>query len=115
MKFASLHDLYLNELHDLYHAENQILKALPKMIEVTNSSQLRNALSEHLEQTRGQVTRLEQVFRLHNEEIEGQKCKGMAGIIDEGKEIIKHDENPDARDAGIIAAAQKVEHYEIAG
>jgi ferritin-like metal-binding protein YciE len=115
MKFETLHDLYLNELHDLYHAENQIIKALPKMIESANLSELRNALSNHLEQTRGHVERLEQVFRLHNEEIEGEKCKGMQGIIDEGKDLIKHDENLDVRDAAIISAAQKVEHYEMAG
>ncbi len=114
MKFETLHDLYLNELHDLYHAENQIIKALPKMIESANLSELRNALSNHLEQTRGHVERLEQVFRLHNEEIEGEKCKGMQGIIDEGKDLIKHDDNLDVRDAAIISAAQKVEHYEMA-
>ena len=114
MKIESLHELYIKELNDLYDAENQIIKALPKMIEASNSDQLRLALSEHLEQTRNQVARLEQVFRLHNEEAEGEKCDGMAGIIDEGKDIIKHDENPDVRDAGIIAAAQRVEHYEMA-
>jgi len=114
MKLESLHDLYIKELHDLYDAENQIVKALPKMIEAANSSQLRNALAEHLDQTRDQVVRLEQVFRLHNEEVEGEKCKGIAGIIDEGKDILKHDENADVRDAGIISAAQRVEHYEMA-
>ena len=114
MKFESLHDLYLNELHDLYHAEHQIIKALPKMIESANSSDLRNALSSHLEQTQIHVDRLEQVFRLHNEEIKGEKCKGMQGIIDEGKDLAKHDENVDVRDAAIIASAQKVEHYEMA-
>jgi ferritin-like metal-binding protein YciE len=115
MKFESLHDLYLNELHDLYHAENQIIKALPKMIESANSTELRNALANHLEQTRTHVDRLEQVFRLHNEEIKGEKCKGMQGILDEGKDFVKHDENLDVRDAAIIASAQKVEHYELAG
>lgn len=114
MKFESLHHLYLNELHDLYHAENQIIKALPKMIESANSAELRNALSDHLEQTRTHVARLEQVFRLHNEEVKEEKCKGIVGIIDEGKDLIKHDENLDVRDAAIIASAQKVEHYEIA-
>jgi ferritin-like metal-binding protein YciE len=114
MKFESLHDLYLNELRDMYHAENQIIKTLPKMIESVNSSELRNALSNHLEQTRTHVDRLEQVFRLHNEEIKEEKCKGMQGIIDEGKDLSKHDENLGVRDAAIIASAQKVEHYEIA-
>lgn len=114
MKIESLHDLYIKELHDLYDAENQIVKALPKMIEASNSAQLRSALSEHLEQTRNQVARLEQVFRLHNEDVEGEKCDGMSGIISEGKDILKHDENLDVRDAGIIGAAQRVEHYEMA-
>ena len=114
MKIESLHDLYIKELHDLYDAENQIINALPKMIEASNSAQLRSALSEHLEQTRNQVARLEQVFRLHNEDVEGEKCDGMSGIISEGKDILKHDENLDVRDAGIIGAAQRVEHYEMA-
>ena len=115
MKLASLHDLYINELHDLYDAEDQIIKALPKMIESSKSSELRNALSEHLEQTKQHVTRLEQVFQMHNETAKREKCKGIEGILEEGKELVKHDENPAARDAGIIAGAQKVEHYEMAG
>ena len=114
MKLETLHDLYINELHEMYHAEDQIIKALPKMIESANSNELRNALSNHLEQTRTHVERLEQVLRIHNEEIEGTKCKGMQGIIDEAKDLIKHDDNLDVRDAAIIASAQKVEHYEIA-
>src|SRR5262245_43338626 len=114
MKFENLHDLYLNELRDMYHAENQIIKTLPKMIESANSNELRTALNTHLEQTRTHVDRLEQVFRLHNEEIKEEKCKGMQGIIDEGKDLAKHDENLDVRDAAIIASAQKVEHYEMA-
>jgi len=114
MKLETLHDLYVNELRDLHHAENQIIKALPKMIESSNSTDLRNALANHLEQTRTHVERLEQVFRLHNEEIEDEKCKGMQGIIDEGKDLVKHDENLGVRDAAIIASAQKVEHYEMA-
>jgi ferritin-like metal-binding protein YciE len=114
MKLGSLHELYLNELHDLYDGEQQIVKALPKMIESSSSAELRDALSNHLEETRAQVTRLEQIFRLHNEDVKGEKCKGLAGIIDEGKDLIKHDENIIVRDAAIISAAQKVEHYEIA-
>jgi len=115
MKFESLHDLYINELHDLYNAENQILKALPKMIESAQSTELRTALNNHMQQTHEQVRRLQRVFQLHNEEVKGQKCKGMEGIIDEGKDLLKHDENPALRDAAIISAAQKVEHYEMAG
>jgi ferritin-like metal-binding protein YciE len=114
VKLESLHQLYITELHDLYDAENQIIKALPKMIDAANSNQLRTALEEHLEQTRGHVSRLEQIFQMHNEDVKGQKCKGMDGIIDEDKDIVKHDENLGVRDAGIIAGAQKVEHYEIA-
>ena len=114
MKIDSLHALYLNELRDLYHAEKQIVKALPKMIENTNSTDLRTALSSHLEETRGHVTRLERVFRLHGEEPKTETCQGMKGIIDEGDDIVGHDENLNVRDAGIIAGAQKVEHYEIA-
>jgi ferritin-like metal-binding protein YciE len=115
VKLESLHELYIKELHDLYDAERQIIRALPKMVEASSSSDLRKALSQHLEQTREQVTRLEQIFQLHNENVKGEKCKGMEGIIDEDKDIVKHDENPGVRDAGIIAGAQKVEHYEIAG
>jgi ferritin-like metal-binding protein YciE len=114
MKFESLHPLYLDELRDLYDAENRILKALPKMIEASNSPDLRSALSKHLEESRRHLTRLEQVFSLHNEEPKGGICKGLKGILDEGEDILGHDENPNVRDAGIIAVAQKVEHYEIA-
>jgi ferritin-like metal-binding protein YciE len=114
MKLESLHDLYLNELRELYNGQNQIIKALPKMIESSNSSELRNALSEHLQQTHEQVRRLQQVFQLHGEEVKGEKCKGLEGIIDEGKDMVKHDENPNVRDAALIAEAQKIEHYEIA-
>jgi len=115
MKLETLHDLYVNELHDLYDAENQIVKALPKMIESSRSTELRNALSNHLEETRTQVRRLEQIFQMHGEDIKGEKCKGLRGIIDEGEDLIKHDDNLNVRDAAIIAAAQKVEHYEMAG
>jgi ferritin-like metal-binding protein YciE len=114
MKIDSLHALYLTELRDLYHAEKQIVKALPKMIEHTNSTDLRTALSNHLEETRGHVARLERVFGLHGEQPKAETCEGMEGIIDEGEDIVSHDENPNVRDAGIIAGAQKVEHYEIA-
>jgi ferritin-like metal-binding protein YciE len=114
LKLESLHALYLNELRDLYDAEHQIIKALPKMIDSVESGELRDALSAHLTQTYGHVTRLEQIFQLHNEDAKAESCKGIEGIIDEGKDLIKHDENPAVRDAGIIAGAQKVEHYEIA-
>ncbi|MGO4880274.1 MAG: ferritin-like domain-containing protein [Bryobacteraceae bacterium] len=115
MKIESLHALYLKELRDLYNAENQIVKALPKMIEAVESPELRAGLSHHLEETRGHVARLEQIFRQHNEEAKGETCKGMEGIIDEGKAIVSHADRSAVRDAGIIASAQKVEHYETAG
>ncbi len=113
MKFESLHDLYLNELRDLYSAEKQILKALPKVIESSGSADLRTALSNHLEETKNHVVRLERVFQLHNEKAKAETCDGMKGILDEGDDILDHDENPSVRDAGIIAGCQKVEHYEI--
>ena len=114
MKLNSLHDLYLAELQDLYDAEKQIVKALPKMAEEATSSDLRAALEEHLEQTREHVRRLEQVFRLHGEEAKGEKCEGIEGIIDEGKDVLKQDAAPMVKDAAIIASAQRVEHYEMA-
>ncbi|HUB80927.1 MAG TPA: ferritin-like domain-containing protein [Bryobacteraceae bacterium] len=114
MKFESLHQLYLMELRDLYDAEKRIVKALPRVIENTTSPDLQTALSNHLQETKGHVTRLEQVFKLHNEEAKTETCDGMKGILSEGEDILGHDENPEVRDAGIIAACQKVEHYEIA-
>ena len=114
MKLESLHDLYLSELKDLYSAENQIIKALPKVIEKTTSPELRQALSDHLEQTRGHVTRLEEVFQMHGEEPKKMKCKGMQGILDEGEDMLGFDATPDVRDAAIISSCQRVEHYEIA-
>jgi ferritin-like metal-binding protein YciE len=114
MKLESLHDLYLSELRDLYSAEDQILKALPKMIEKAQSAELRNALESHLEETRGHVSRLEQVFEMHGEEAKKQKCKGMQGVLEEGDEMVGKDAPPAVRDAAIISACQRVEHYEIA-
>jgi ferritin-like metal-binding protein YciE len=114
MKLASLHDLYLSELKDLYSAEDQILKALPKMIEKAASPELRTALENHLEETRGHVGRLEEVFAMHGEEIKKQKCKGMEGILEEGAETVGKDAAPAVRDAAIISSCQRVEHYEIA-
>jgi ferritin-like metal-binding protein YciE len=101
-------------LKDLYSAEDQIIKALPKVIAKVESSSLRNALESHLEETRGHVARLEQVFQMHGEEAKKQKCKGMEGVLDEGDEMIGKDATPAVRDAAIISACQRVEHYEIA-
>jgi ferritin-like metal-binding protein YciE len=115
VKSNSLQELYLGELRDLYDAEHQIIKALPKMISKTSSEELNSALTEHLEVTRRQAERLEQIFENMGERAKAQKCKGMAGVIEEGNELLKEAEDEDVRDAGIIASAQKVEHYEIAG
>lgn len=116
MKLQSLQQLFFEELQDLYSAEQQIQKAMPKMIEKSSSSQLRSALTEHLEETRVQQDRLDQIFdKFPDVKRDGKKCKGMEGIIKDGEEILKADAEPEVRDAGIISAAQRVEHYEIAG
>jgi ferritin-like metal-binding protein YciE len=114
MKLESLHDLYLSELRDLYSAEDQIVKALPKMIEKAESTKLRNALTSHLEETRLHVARLEQVFEMHGEQAKKEKCKGMQGVLEEGDEMVGKDATPAVRDAAIISACQRVEHYEMA-
>jgi ferritin-like metal-binding protein YciE len=110
----SLRDLYVEELKDLYSAENQILKALPKMAKKASSDELRAAFEEHLEITRGQVERLESIFDDLERSPKGKRCKGMAGLIEEGSEMMKEDAEPDVLDAALISAAQRVEHYEIA-
>jgi ferritin-like metal-binding protein YciE len=115
MKINSLQQLFVKELRDLYDAENQITDALPKMIDAANYSELKDALQEHLDVTRQQIARLEQAFQILNEKPTGETCKGMKGLIKEGDEIISAGGDPSVVDAGIISAAQKVEHYEIAG
>ena len=115
MELESLRELYVEELKDLYSAENQILKALPKMIKAASSPKLKAGFEEHLEQTRNQVQRLEKIFKELDESPRGKKCKGMEGLIEEGKELIQQDADAEVLDAGLIAAAQHVEHYEIAG
>jgi ferritin-like metal-binding protein YciE len=115
MKITSLRELYVEQLRDLYDGENQIIKALPKMIESTESEELSSALEEHLEVTRQQAQRLEQIFQGLGENSKGEKCKGMEGIIKEGSEVMKEDMPESVKDAAIIASAQRVEHYEIAG
>jgi ferritin-like metal-binding protein YciE len=114
MKLNSLHDLYINELKDIYHGEQQILKALPKMAENASSPELRNAFQEHLEQTRTHVSRLEQIFERLGEPAKGNKCKGIEGIIDEGENTMDKDAPPAVSDAALIGSAQRVEHYEMA-
>jgi ferritin-like metal-binding protein YciE len=113
-KMKSLDDLLIKELKDLYNAENQLVKALPKMAKAAGSEEVRAAFKEHLEETKGQVERLEQVFEMLDVPARGPKCKGMEGIVEEGKEIMENSADGPI-DAGLIAAAQKVEHYEIAG
>ncbi len=114
MKLESLHDLFVNELRDLYDAENRLVKALPKMAEASSSSELRSAIQEHLTQTQEHVRRLEQIFGFINEKPKSETCEGIKGIIAEGEDVTDDAEDPRVRDAAIIAAAQKVEHYEIA-
>ena len=114
MKLDTLEKLYISELRDLYSAENQLLKALPKMAGGASSEELRDAFEKHLEQTKGHVERLEQIFKQLDESPNGKTCHGMKGLIEEGSEILKEDGEESVLDAGIIAAAQKVEHYEIA-
>ena len=112
---ASLRDLYVNELRDLYSAENQIIKALPKMIKAASSRELKRTLQEHLEITERQVERLDRIFEKLGEKPKGKKCVAMEGLIEEGKELMSEDAEDSVCDAGLIAAAQKVEHYEMAG
>ena len=111
----SLRDLYIEELQDLYDAEQQILQALPKMAQAASHAELRTAFEQHHRQTEGQVRRLEQIFQKLGASATGKRCKGTAGVIAEGEELIKQGGDPDTLDAGLIGAAQKVEHYEIAG
>jgi ferritin-like metal-binding protein YciE len=114
MKLDTLEQLYISELRDLYSAENQLLKALPKMAKGVSSPELKDAFEKHLEQTKGHVERLEQLFDQLDESPKGKTCHGMKGLIEEGSEILKEDGEDSVLDAGIIVAAQKVEHYEIA-
>ena len=114
MQMDSFDKLYLDQLKDAYNAEKQLMKALPKMVKAATSPELRTALEDHLEVTRRQVERLEEIFQDMGKPASGKTCKGMAGIIDEGSEILHEDGDPTVIDAGIIAAAQRVEHYEIA-
>jgi len=113
-KMATLEDLYTDLLKDLYSAEKQLVKALPKMAKNAQSPDLQKAFQEHLRQTEGQVERIERIFSDIEGSPRGKKCVGMEGLIEEGNELLQEDVEPDVLDAGLIAAAQKVEHYEIA-
>jgi ferritin-like metal-binding protein YciE len=115
MKLDTLEKLYINELRDLYNAENQLLKALPKIAKAASSEELKEAFEKHLEQTETHVERLEQVFEELGQNPKGKTCHGMKGLIEEGSEMLQKDGEESVLDAGIIVAAQKVEHYEIAG
>jgi ferritin-like metal-binding protein YciE len=110
----SLRKLYLDQLQQLHSAETQITEALPKMIDAATEPQLKNALQTHLQETRGHVARLEQILQQAMGSVDSKKCKGIAALITEGEDIIKDATDESVRDAGIIGAAQKVEHYEIA-
>ena len=111
---GTLHDAFVDELRDTYDAEKQITKALPKMIKATSSPKLKAAFEAHLEETRGQMERLEEVFASLDEKVRGKHCDGMAGIIEEGKSMMEEDFDDTTMDASLIAAAQRVEHYEMA-
>jgi ferritin-like metal-binding protein YciE len=115
MEIDSLRKLYIEELKDLYSAEKQILQALPRMAKKASSPQLKAGFEEHLRQTEGHVQRLEQIFETLGKSPRGKKCKGMEGLLEEGKEVMQEDMDEETRDAALIAAAQRVEHYEMAG
>ena len=115
MADKGLKELYIDELKDLYSAETQLVKALPKMAKSAASDELRQGFEEHLEQTKGHVQRLEQIFEALGESPKGKKCKGMEGLIAEGSEVAEEDYEGNILDAALIGAAQRVEHYEIAG
>jgi ferritin-like metal-binding protein YciE len=115
MSDQGLKELYIDELKDLYNAENQLVKALPKMARAASSDELRRGFEEHLEQTKGHVQRLEKLFQALGESPKGKKCKGMEGLIEEGSEVMEERYEGGVMDAALIGAAQRVEHYEIAG
>src|SRR5438445_12164068 len=115
MQLETLKDLYIQELKDLHSAEKQLTKALPKMAKAATNERLADGFRLHLDQTEEHVNRLEKILETHDQSTRGPKCKGMEGLIEEGSEMIEQDAEDEVRDAGLIAAAQRVEHYEIAG
>ena len=114
MSLDTLEKLYISELRDLYSAETQLVKTLPNMAKGASSPELKDAFEQHLEQTKGHVERLEQLFQQFDESPKGKTCRAMKGLIEEGSEILKEEGEESVLDAGLIVAAQKVEHYEIA-
>jgi len=115
MKLNNLNDLFMHELKDVYNAEQQIMKALPKMAKAATSNDLRNAFETHLRETEKQIERLDMVFDKLGEKAKGEKCKAMEGIIREAEDMMSENADSDVMDAALIACAQRVEHYEIAG
>ena len=115
MAIKTMRDLLIDELRDIYHAEKQLTRALPKLARAASNEQLKEAFTQHLEETRGQIERLEQVFELLDTRTRGKPCHAMEGLIEEAKEIMEMGLAPELQDVALIAAAQKVEHYEIAG
>jgi ferritin-like metal-binding protein YciE len=113
-KLKTLEDFFIEELKDLYSAEKQILKALPKMVKAASSEDLKDAFQNHLKETENQVQRLEKISKKIGKTLSGKKCKAMEGLLEEGKELMEEDAEPAVMDAALIAAAQKVEHYEMA-
>jgi ferritin-like metal-binding protein YciE len=114
MSLDSLEKLFLEELKDVYNAEKQILRALPRMAKAAESPELEKAFTQHLKETEGQVQRLERIFKELGQAARGKKCKGMEGLLEEGKEVLEEEGDPAVIDAALIASAQRVEHYEIA-
>jgi len=114
MKLDSMSDLYVAELRDVYNAEKQLVKALPKMAKAAQTEELRTAIEEHLQETQNHVSRLETIFKSLDEKPGGETCEAMQGLVAEGEEVLKADGEDAVRDAGLIMAAQKVEHYEMA-
>ena len=114
MKHNALKDLYIDELKDIYDAENRLVKALPKLAKASTSDDLRAGFEAHLEQTRGHVERLQEIFQGLGEKPTGKKCNGMMGLVKEGEEVMDEDFENEVMDAALISAAQRVEHYEIA-
>ncbi len=115
MKLETLKDLYIHELKDLYSAEKQLIKALPKMAKAANNAQLAEGFKLHLEETKEHAKRLETILESHGTGTRGPKCQGMEGLLKEGEDMIEEEADEEVRDAGLISAAQRVEHYEIAG
>ncbi|EWY39316.1 hypothetical protein N825_06315 [Skermanella stibiiresistens SB22] len=115
MAVKNIQDLLIDELRDIYHAEKQLTRALPKMARAATDEKLKQAFQQHLEETQGQIERLEQVFEKLDTRTRGKHCHAMEGLVEEAKELMEMGLSPELLDVGLIAAAQKVEHYEIAG